>query len=906
MTMIVRKRSLGLLMTASATVVGLWLCESLMSGPRRKSPKKKPPIAALEPQRASVSSAEAEVRLQRIGQTPLSSEIRGVGEERVRKGLSRVRVPFIANAGQIDSTVAYYAPTFAGTVYVTQKGQIVYSLPGGEDSESDVRPDIKNTRSSGKRSGWSLTETAVGGRARPKGEDRASTGVSYFVGNDPTRWRSGLPTFEGISLGEVWPGISLELQAHGKNVEKVFTVEPGGDPSRIRMSVAGARRLRVNETGGLVVGTGFGEVTFTPPAAFQDREGVRHPVKATYEVRGRQYGFQLSDYDPAIPVVIDPLLQATYLGGSGDNDRAYALAVHPTTGDVYVAGYTNSTNFPGTAGGAQAIYGGGGSDAFVARFNATLTTLSQAAYLGGSGAERLGTTDFNIAMAIDPTTGEVYVAGRTDSTNFPGTAGGAQAVSGGGGSDAFVARLNASLTTLIQATYLGGNGDDSAYALAIHPTSGELYVAGITSFGNFPGTAGGAQAANSGSTDTFVARFNASLTTLNQATFLGGSGSDFSDTVAMSIHPTSGEVYIAGSTYSTDFPGTAGGAQATNSGSTDAFVARLNAALTALSQATYLGSADFDDCLALAIHPGSGEVYVAGFTSSTSFPGTAGGAQPANGGGNNFDAFIARFSASLNTLNQATYLGGSSLDIANALAIHPVTGDVYVAGPTNAFFSDFPGTAGGAQSTTGGPADTFIARLNAALNTLNQATFLGGTQSDLGYTLAIHPTTGDVYVAGRTDSTNFPGTAGGAQAVSGGGGSDAFVARLSADLAAGAPPPTPTTTSPMPTSTSTPTAVPPTSTSTPTGVPPTDTPTPTPTLVPPTDTPTLTPTGVPPTDTPTPTPTLMPPADTPTSTPTATATARRPTPRNTPTRRPTPRNTPARRPTPKPTHTPRA
>jgi hypothetical protein len=361
-----------------------------------------------------------------------SGEIRRQGAKRVGEYLSGIRIPYIANSGQTDPAVAYYAQTFAGTVFVTRDGRIVYSLPGEKDSASAAR-------SSGRRGGWSLIERPVGARTHPRGSDRSPTGVSYFLGDDPTRWGSGLATFEGVSLGEVWPGISLDLRAHGKNVEKLFTVEPGGDPSRIRMSVEGAWSLRVNEAGALVAGTGLGDMTFTPPVAFQERQGARRLVKAAYELYGRRYGFRLSDYDPAVPVEIDPLLQATYLGGSGF-DEAAALAIHPTSGDVYVAGDTASTNFPGTTGGAQAA-NGGGVDAFVARLNSTLTTLTQATYLGGSG------TDVAFALAIHPTSGDVYVAGATASTNFPATTGGAQAANGGG-NDALVAQLTVGLVAV--------------------------------------------------------------------------------------------------------------------------------------------------------------------------------------------------------------------------------------------------------------------------------------------------------------------------------------------------------------------------------------------------------------------------------------------------------------------------
>ena len=349
--------------------------------------------------------------------------------------------------------------------------------------------------------------------------------------------------------------------------------------------------------------------------------------------------------------------------------------------------------------------------------------------------------------------------------------------------DAFVARLNSALTTLEQATYLGGGGGDFAWALAIHPTTGDVYVAGETRSTNFPGTAGGAQAANiGGHLDAFVAHLNSALTTLHQATYLGGSLDDFAQAIA--IHPTTGDVYVAGRASSTDFPGTAGGAQvahAADSIEDDAFIAHLNAALTTLVQATYLGGNGVDIAQALAIHPLTGDVYVAGYTASTNFPGTVGGAQTANAGVVS-DAFVAHLNATLTALDQATYLGGTGDDQAYALAIHPMTGDVYVAGET--LSTNFPGTAGGAQATSSGGVDAFIARLNSALTTVDQATYLGGNGESFAQALAIHPTTGDVYVAGYTFSTDFPATAGGAQAMHGQS-HDAFVARLTADLSNG-------------------------------------------------------------------------------------------------------------------------
>src|SRR5262249_22752202 len=191
------------------------------------------------------------------------------------------------------------------------------------------------------------------------------------------------------------------------------------------------------------------------------------------------------------------LEQATYLGGSSF-DEAAAVAIASTTGDVYVAGFADSLDFPGTTGSAQSVHAGGNrDDAFVARLNGALTSLEQATYLGGSGSE--------FCVAVQLTTSEVYVAGQTQSTDFPGTRGGAQNALGGG-ADAFVARLDADLTALDQATYLGGSRDDGPFAFVIAPTTGDVYIAGFTLSPVFPGTAGGAQGGFGGTQDAFVAR----------------------------------------------------------------------------------------------------------------------------------------------------------------------------------------------------------------------------------------------------------------------------------------------------------------------------------------------------------------------------------------------------------------
>jgi hypothetical protein len=595
-------------------------------------------------------------------------------------------------------------------------------------------------------------------------------------------WRTGIRTYGSIALGEVWPGVGVFLRAHGTSVEKLFVLSPGVSAGGIRVRVSGARSLRVDKKGRLVARAGPGRIAWTAPVAYQEAAGERHPIRVSYWIggTGREYGFRLGTHDRTLPVTIDPLLQATYLGGSL-NDYAFGIAINPRTGEVFVSGRTESLNFPGVAGGAQTSYGGGIDNAFVARLNPTLTVLEQATYFGGKGI------DYPIAMAIHPITDEVFVVGHTGSTDLPGTAGGAQERYGGN-YDGFVARFSPTLTELKQATYLGGSGADGAEAMAIDPVSGDVFVAGETSSTDFPGTAGGAQAVHGGlgnrfvAYNAFIARLNPALTALKQATYLGGNGTDVA--VGLAIHPISGEVLVAGETDSTNFPGTAAGAQAEpGEGVGDAFVARLDPTLTTLKGSTYLGTDGDNMAISVAIDPVAGDVLVAGDTSSTDFPGTLGGAQTANGGA--WDGFVARLDAALTVLRQATYLGGRGIDLITTLAIHPMTGEVFVAGETTS--TNLPGTTGGAQpSYGGGVLDAFVARLDPTLTLLNQTTYLGGNDRETAYALAIDPT-GGVVVAGDTRSTNFPAMIGGAQPSYGGGdlyGGDVFAARFTRDLAA--------------------------------------------------------------------------------------------------------------------------
>ena len=678
----------------------------------------------------------------------------------VRHRMSTLAVPFEANTGQQDQRVAFTASGLGGTLFVTRAGVLVYSIPGLPVAGQDARDAIHK-----RGPGWVLTETLVNANPVVRGAMPSATHVSRFIGNDPSRWQPSIPTFDRVALGEAWPGIKVELAAQSNGVEKFFTVAPGADARRIAVRLDGAERLELAADGALVAHTGNGPVSFTAPRAWQDIKGERKSVRVAYALSGSSYGFRLRGYDPAFPVVIDPLLQSTYLGGS-INDGVHAIAVNTTSGDVYVTGYTQSLmDFPVTPGGLQTSFGGGVEDAFVAKLNNGLTTLMQATYLGGSGWED------GYAIAVNTASGDVYVAGITNSTNFPHT-GGVQ-TGNGGGYDGFVARLDTNLA-MLQATYLGGSGNDFVTAIAVmNASNGEVFVTGFTD-GNFPVAVGVSQPGyGGGANDAFVAKLNFKLTALT-ATYLGGGGDDSGNAIA--FDPSgSGSVLVAGQTNSATFPG----APNSYAGGGDAFVARLSITLTGPIQATYLGGPSSDSGNGIAVEPTNGDVFVVGNTAGNLPPAyTVNGAQPAFAG--YADAFVARLNNNLTLIN-ATYLGGNMDSYGTAIALDS-SGNVFVAGKTQS--TDFPKTPQGLQpALAGGGYNNFVARLKNDLSyPITQATYLGTGSEDEAASLALDGNN-YVFVAAHTSSWYFPGTnTSSAQYPYGGGNYNGYVSKLTHGL----------------------------------------------------------------------------------------------------------------------------
>ncbi len=651
-------------------------------------------------------------------------------KEAVSAKLATLERGWVKNEGQWDERALFSAPGYFGNTWITKDGELLHAAVKKEECK-DKTEKAKACPSKS----WVISERWVGGKVQTiKGEEELQTKVSYFIGNDPSKHRSGLSTYRYVSLGEVWSGVEVRLKATQKTVEKLFYVQPGADPSKIVVQVDGAKGLKLSKDGEIIIKTGLGELKLSKPVAWQEKDGKKLPVEVSYKLIGKnRYSFEVAKADPSLPIVIDPILQSAYLGGSR-GDFAYALAISGS--DVYVVGYTLSNDFPGTSGRAS---NRPDSDAFVAKLNSSLNLL-QSTYLGGS------RDDFASALAISGS--DVYVLGYTLSNDFPGATG---RDSSRFDQDAFVAKLNSSFTSL-QSTYLGGRGWDYPIALAI--SGSDVYVVGYTNSNDFPGTSG--RASSRSDQDAFVAKLNSSFTSL-QSAYLGGRR--FDSPIALAI--SGSDVYVVGYTNSNDFPGTSG--RASSRLDQDAFVTKLNSSFTSL-QSTYLGGSNYDSASALAISS-TGDVYVAGDTLSNDFPGAT-GRDPSR---RDQDAFVAKLNSSLTSL-QSTYLGGSRDDFAKALAISG--SNVYVLGYT--FSSDFPGATPRDPSRSDN--DAFVAKLNSSFTSL-QSTYVGGSGGDFANALAISGS--DVYVLGYTYSNDFPGTSGRASSRSD---PDAFVAKLNSSL----------------------------------------------------------------------------------------------------------------------------
>ncbi len=533
---------------------------------------------------------------------------------------------------------------------------------------------------------------------------RRLPGTSNYMVGDRARWRTGVPSFARVRYADLYRGVDLVYRGNQRQLEYDLVVAPGADPAQIDVGFRGSRRLSVTPGGELLIqARDGGAIRQHRPVIYQGSGADRRRISGQYKLKagGRRVGFAVGAYDRSRTLVIDPTIAySTHLGG----------------------------------------------------YNTVVA----------NGASQ----DTTNGIAVDAQ-GNTFVVGFTDSippTPFPTTAGALQTTFGGGARDGFVTKLNAAGNTILYSTYLGGSLEDRATDVEVG-TNGNAYVSGFTVSANFPTTAGALQTAYAGGTrDAFLAQLNSAGTGLVYSTYLGGSGTDTANRLALD---STNNAYLGGTTaplattVTNDFPTTAGAFQTTFGGGAgptapgDAFVTKINPTGTAMAYSTFLGGALSDTGASIGVDS-TGAAYVAGTTTSPGVFGTPGAfretlAPPAPPDvTQRADAYVAKLNPAGSALAYATYVGGARPDSATGIAVTPA-GLAHITGETSStdFPTKNPNQPANASSPGPNDGDSYVVKLNAAGSDTVYSTYNGSNTYDTGTDIAVDPA-GNAYAVGNT------------------------------------------------------------------------------------------------------------------------------------------------------------
>lgn len=651
---------------------------------------------------------------------------------RVAEKLGQMPMTFEQNLGQTDHRVKFTARGQDYGLFLTPR-ETVLTLPAGQNK----RP-------------LALRMQLVGGNPNPAvtGVERTGTVSNYYLGTDPSKFRTGVPHFAKVKYDQVYPGIDAVYYGQGRMLEYDFIVAPGVDPQVIQMTFKGARKLSLDDNGDLIIQTKGGELRHHKPVVYQDVNGARQAVTSDFVLQGKQVGFAVGAYDRTKELIIDPTLNySTYAGGYDGDEKGYAIALDSSnnaylTGEVGTTTYYAPYAFPDSN-----ITGGsaGGKDIFVTQLNSTGTTSSFYTFVGSTGDE------WGTSIVLD-SSGNVFVGGIFGTNSYsPGVSGYVTTDPSNTTDDAFVLKLNSS-GVLQKFTYLGGNGLDKVNGIAVDG-SDNIFVTGQTHSSNFP-TASAYDSSHNGQADVFVSKLTNDLTTLSYSSYVGGTNNDY----GMALAVKSGIAYVAGYTQSSDFPtNSAFDNTITGSAPVDAIVFKLDPSGggSGLTYSTYLGGNGRDEALGIAVNS-SNEAIVTGKTNgsyadydtytatTTGFPITDTNYQSTPGGSG--DVFVTRLNSSGNGLQYSSFLGGSDVDVAYGIAID---GNVaYITGETDS--TDFPSPNNLQGNQTG--TDAFVAKMNTSTGALDFSTYHGGSSTDSGRGIAFASSA--VYVAGFSNSNS--------------------------------------------------------------------------------------------------------------------------------------------------------
>ncbi len=616
---------------------------------------------------------------------------------KISEAFAKLPLAFEENRGQASKTADFIARG-AGYSIALSSTETVLTLGKDQAKSGSVVGREEKAMLASQREGQerlSLKFLGANAKAVRAGLEELPGKSNYLIGNDSTKWRTNVLNFAKVKYSNVYPGVDAFFYGNQQSLEYDFVVAPGIDPEKIELQYSGHQNLQITSDGDLLLQLEKQQSKQSKPIAYQEINGQREAVDCRYRLTKKgTIKFEVANYDSRKPLIIDP----TIIYSSGMFGELARMKVG-TDGSIYIAGWVvPSSNFTTTGPPFQASFGGGSTDTYVQKLNAAGNAIVYSTYLGGNDEEWLE------GLHVDASS-QVYVAGRTYSTNFP-TANAYQASHAGTPPnwDAFISKLNAAGNGLVYSTYLGGAGDDKGNGLAVD-TSGKAYLIGTTTSAYFPLLNPlPSQNTLNANGSVFITSLNATGSTLAYSTYFGGSDSDDASAIAVD---SAGNCYFAGQTTSTNLP-VVNASQTTFNNSSglnyiqDGFYGKLNATGTALTYLSYLGGEDWDSVNAIAVDS-TGAAYLTGYTTSSSFPTTAGAYQktkPVNLLGDSGksaglatpptshykEAFVTKISPSGGaSLAYSTYLGGNREDEGAAIALD-ANNNICIGGSTTSYW----------------------------------------------------------------------------------------------------------------------------------------------------------------------------------------------------------------------------
>ncbi len=697
-------------------------------------------------------------------------------------------IMFIKNVGQLDPKAKFQVRGGNVEVYLAEDALWITLLEKRKHQSTRDRLlqlSTALTVDQTPRHAMNLKLSFVGANPHPRLEpfNRLDTHVSYFSGNDSKKWHSDVPVWGGVRYKDLYPGIDLELTSAGGQWQERVVARTGANVKAVRLRAEGADQITLDAKQ-IHFGTALGIYAW-PLIQLVDENGkpqtraMEKPAVQNNEISSPFAGGPLSAgaQSPRNLLSSSNLSYSTFLGGS-DEDEGYAIAAD-ANGAAYVTGQTYSSDFPTTPGAFDTTFERG--NIFVVKLDSAGSALTYATFISGNYQDSPG------GIKVD-NSGDAFIGGETYSSDFPTTPGAFQP-NPMGGRDAFVLKLNATGSALIYSTRVGGGGLDEASDLAID-ASGAAYIAGETASSDLPTTPGAFDRTINSGGDGFIAKLNSTGSDLAYGTFIGGC-CNISPAYGVAVD-SNGAIYVTGSTWAANFPTTAGALSSSRLGYIDAYVLKLNPAGNGQSDlvySTFLGGNGNDHGLGIAVDA-VGLIYVTGVTGSTNFPITPNAFNTAFNSTGYDDAFITKMDPSQSgtaSLVYSSFFGGNNDDTGWAIAVDG-NGAAYITGYTCS--TDFLTTAGAFQTSSSAcdrpyVNDAFAIKFNLGGNGQNDllySSFLGGTDDELGYGIALDPS-GSAYITGYTYSADFPTTPGAYSTVCGGCGDpnytdDAFVTKL--------------------------------------------------------------------------------------------------------------------------------